>query len=618
MAIELATAYVNLTVSAKGVTDEVHRKVVPSVTDAADKAGKQGGKKLSAGFGGGFKSLAGLAGGVFAVSKVKDFFGASMDEAKESIKVNALTATVLKSTGAAAGVSATQVGDLATEVSNYAAIDDEAVQAAENLLLTFTNVKNGVGQNNDIFNQATKTVADMSVALGTDMKGASIQVGKALNDPVKGVSALSKVGVSFTAQQKAQIKALVKSGKTMDAQKIILKELQTEFGGAAKAAATPAERAAVAWANFKESIGTALMPTLNKLMDFFSTKVVPVLVDKVLPAIVNMFKWFGDHSDTIGKVTAVLLPLLAALGTFIGILRIATAVTALYNAVLFANPLVLIIAAVIGLVVLFVVLYKKVDWFRAAVDLVWAFIKGAVLSMRDVVVGAFHAIAWVVTELPGKIARVAVGLWHGITAATSAVKDWIVARFNDVVGFLTGLPGKVAAVAARLWGGITSSAGRAKDAVVNRLQSMVDWVKGLPGKVTSALSNAFDGLVGAGKSAFNGLANAWNNTVGSFTLTIPDWVPKLGGKAFSFPKLPTLARGGALSPGWNVIGENGPELVRRAGAPARAFSNTRSTNMVGQSGPPSVNLTVNYPLPEKVSTALPHLLRSAASHLAAA
>src|SRR5207237_7672973 len=129
-----------------------------------------------------------------------------------------------------------------------------------NLLMTFTGLRNEVGKGNDVFNQATQIATDMGAALGTEPKAAAIQLGKALNDPIKGVSALSRVGVSFTSQQKDQIKTLVKSGDTLGAQKIILGELNKEFGGAAAASATSGEKMSVAFGNFKEQIGTALLP----------------------------------------------------------------------------------------------------------------------------------------------------------------------------------------------------------------------------------------------------------------------------------------------------------------------------------------------------------------------
>src|SRR5258708_1908746 len=83
------------------------------------------------------------------------------------------------------------------------------------------------------------------------------QLVKALNDPIHGVTSLMRVGVTFTAQQKEQIKTLVDTGHTMDAQKVILAELTKEFGGSAAAQATASDKAKVAWKNVEEQVGTA-------------------------------------------------------------------------------------------------------------------------------------------------------------------------------------------------------------------------------------------------------------------------------------------------------------------------------------------------------------------------
>lgn len=187
---------------------------------------------------------------------------------QEHEKVAAQTAAVLKSTGGAANVSAKDIDGLATSISNKSGMDDEAVQSAENLLLTFTKVRNETGKGNDVFTQATSTVADMSTALGQDLKSSSIQVGKALNDPIKGITALSRVGVTFSKGQKDQIKALESSGQHLKAQKIILKELNREFGGSAKAAgstfAGSINKAKVAVGNLGEVVGGKLAPFIAK------------------------------------------------------------------------------------------------------------------------------------------------------------------------------------------------------------------------------------------------------------------------------------------------------------------------------------------------------------------
>jgi phage-related minor tail protein len=115
--------------------------------------------------------------------------------------------------------------------------------------------------------------------MGQDMQSSAVQVGKALNDPVKGITALSRVGVSFTAQQKDQITALVKSGDTMGAQKIILHELNKEFGNAAKSAGegfggSMARLQDIIGDTFR-SIGLWLLPILTKLADWLTGTAVP-------------------------------------------------------------------------------------------------------------------------------------------------------------------------------------------------------------------------------------------------------------------------------------------------------------------------------------------------------
>ncbi|MEZ5101164.1 MAG: phage tail length tape measure family protein [Thermoleophilia bacterium] len=176
--------------------------------------------------------VAGLALGAAFAGVVK----VGVDSLIEHEKASAQTAAVLKSTGGAAGVTQQQIEELADSIEKMSGLDDLAVQAGQNLLLTFTNIKNEAGAGNDVFTQTTKIMADMSVALGQDTKSSAIQLGKALNDPIKGVTALQRVGVSFTQAQRDQIKALVEAGNTMGAQKLILAELTKEFGGSAQAA----------------------------------------------------------------------------------------------------------------------------------------------------------------------------------------------------------------------------------------------------------------------------------------------------------------------------------------------------------------------------------------------
>lgn len=223
------------------------------------------GKETGSTFG---KSMAGAIGAAFAAGAVVNFFKGAIAEAQEAAKVTKLTEAVIRSTGGAAKVSADQIGDLAERLSNLSGVDDEVIQSAENVLLTFTKVRNEAGKGNDVFNQGTEAALNLSAALGTDLQAATLLVGKALNDPIGGLTALKKAGIQLTDAQKDQIKSFVEVGDTMSAQKIILGELTTQFGGAAEAAASPADKARVAWGNFQEMVGAKLLPILNEILQF--------------------------------------------------------------------------------------------------------------------------------------------------------------------------------------------------------------------------------------------------------------------------------------------------------------------------------------------------------------
>lgn len=202
-----------------------------------------------------------------AMAAVSDFVGSALDHLGEVEQINAQTAAAIRSTGGAAGVTAEQVGELANSIESATGVSGEMIQQGENLLLTFTNIKNRAGEGNDVFNKTTAIMADMSAALGTDAKGAALQLGKALNDPIQGVSALQRVGVSFTEGQKASIKAMQEHGNIAGAQKLILAELNKEFGGSAAAFGKTwpgiLEKAGAAWENFGDALLGPLMPAFK-------------------------------------------------------------------------------------------------------------------------------------------------------------------------------------------------------------------------------------------------------------------------------------------------------------------------------------------------------------------
>jgi hypothetical protein len=192
-------------------------------------------------------------------------------------KVVKQTAAVLTSTGHASNQTVKGITRLSDALERKTTVDGDVIQSGANMIATFTGIRNSVGKGNDIFNQATATVLDMSVALGQDTKNSAIQLGKALNDPIKGVTALQRVGVTFTEGQKKQIKTLVDHGHKLQAQKIILAELNKEFGGSAAAAATPMGKLAVLGRQLSDVVGGAVLPAFNTLTSGLLKKFGPAL-----------------------------------------------------------------------------------------------------------------------------------------------------------------------------------------------------------------------------------------------------------------------------------------------------------------------------------------------------
>jgi len=136
----------------------------------------------------------------------------------------------IKSTNQAVGYSAKELANYAGQLQAATTFGDEDIIAAQSQLITFTKITG------DEFQKTTELALDMSARFGTDVKSSVLQLGKALNDPVANLSALSRAGIQFSKDQKDMIKSLIESGDQVSAQKIILQELETQFGGSARAA----------------------------------------------------------------------------------------------------------------------------------------------------------------------------------------------------------------------------------------------------------------------------------------------------------------------------------------------------------------------------------------------
>lgn len=211
-------------------------------------------------------------------------------EAMESEDAIAEMNAVIKSTGGIAGVTTAELTKHANALQLVTKFSDEEIESGQSMLLTFTRI------GKDVFPIATEAMLNMAEKFG-NMETASIQLGKALQDPVKGVTALRRVGVMLTDEQEAQIKKFMAVNDVASAQKIILGELETEFGGLAKAMGQTTQGATVrlknAFGEFKETLGRGLLPVFQRFVDLVTKKMGEPKVLLFIQMLANKIWKFG-------------------------------------------------------------------------------------------------------------------------------------------------------------------------------------------------------------------------------------------------------------------------------------------------------------------------------------
>lgn len=280
-------------------------------------------------------SIKGAIAGIAITATLANEYREATKAASDQFEADKRLEGALKATGHAAGLSAEELKAYASAMQNSTGIADDEIQNFMAVLLTFRNVQG------DTFLRATSLAADMATIMGTDVSSAAVQLGKALNDPIKGIMALNRVGVQFSDSQKKMIKDFVKSGQGAKAQAVILDELANQFGGAAEVMAGGEQggikllKAQLGEA--REALGAILVPLQEVFVKFqitftrILTVVAPVFVELtryVFDFFIEAMSWgatFINHWDEVwGTIKSVTYAYtLAARDYFFGFINFA-------------------------------------------------------------------------------------------------------------------------------------------------------------------------------------------------------------------------------------------------------------------------------------------------------
>jgi hypothetical protein len=243
------------------------------------------------------------------------------------------------------GSATDRVSSYAESLEKSLAVDADVIKATQTKLATFSNLTKSVGQADGAFDRATKAALDMAAAGFGSAEGNAVSLGKALQDPIKGITALGKSGVTFTDQEKEKIKALTESGNLLAAQEIILKAVEGQVGGTAEASASSFDKMKFALAGVSDTFGDMLLP----------------VIDAVVPKIAALSAWAQENPGLMKLVV----------GAFLGL----TAAVIALNIAMSLNPITLIALAIAGIIGLLVVAYARFKTFRDIVDGVFKGIK---------------------------------------------------------------------------------------------------------------------------------------------------------------------------------------------------------------------------------------------------
>lgn len=471
----LATAFVNVV---PGTAD--FEKVLKSqLTGTMPNIGGEAGGKFTGGFGGALKGIGGVLTASLGVGAIVGFTKSLITAAEAEVQGNARLENITKSMGLfgdQAGTVAKRLQDVATQQQLANGIDDDAIKLTQSKLLTFKELAKTADTAGGAFDRATQAALDLAAAGFGTAESNAVQLGKALQDPEKGLTALARSGVTFTEVEKARIKTLVESNQMGAAQALILSAIETQVGGTAAATATGSERMKQGFENLKETIGLALLPAFTGFTTYMSTVALPAAtaffeafkagktpLNDVFNGMGQLLNFVRDNWTVISTLTTAIVAGVAAFKAYEGILiavkaaklawiTVTTAMTVVsglmrgatvsatlaqlgLNAALIANPIGIVIAAVAALVAGLVYFFTQTEVGKKAWAAFTAFLSSSVKSVGDFFRTTFEAIGgWVSSAFDGAMSK--------IRGFINTIIDMV----NSVVTVINGLGGAISAL----------------------------------------------------------------------------------------------------------------------------------------------------------------------------
>lgn len=415
----------------------------------------------------------------------------AVKSAERAATANAKLGNVFEQMGIADATD--RVKEYAKELGATIAVEDETVKAVQTKLGTFKELAASADEAGGAFDRATQAAFDLAAAGFGEAESNAVQLGKALNDPIKGLTALTRSGVTFTEAEQERIKAMVEAGNVGEAQAEILKAIETQVGGTAEASADSSDKMAIAFKEVQESIGTLLLPAFEKLSGWAQT------LARYMQENAQVFVVVGA---AVAVLAGAVIAAKVAIVTYNAVMTIWGAITKavaaaqwLLNAALSANPIGIVIIAIVALIAAIVLLWNNSETFRNIVMAVWEAVQKAISAVVDWFVD--NVVPWIKRAVEFIVGYYQF-LWSIVKTVFNAVRTiiktvvdwfrknvvrWIEAAVNLIVGYYEFL-WKIVETA---WNGIRTVI----DAVASWFR---DTIAPIIGNVVNAIRGFFTGL----------------------------------------------------------------------------------------------------------------------------
>lgn len=354
---------------------------------------------------------------------------------------------------------------------------------------------------------------DISAATGKDLGAVTEALSKAY---AGNMTALQKLDPS--------LRDVIKSGASFDE---VGKALADTYGGAAVAATKTAEgqfkNLGIQMGNAQEAIGYLILPLVGAL--------IPAL-QFLADVVSNNTTLIAVAGGIVGSFAAAIVALNTAMKIYTATKKALNIVIAIFNAILAANPVLIVVAAVAALIAIFIVLQRRFDIVGKAIGVLGAtfeFVKNFILDAWDAVLQWFK-------DLPGNILDAFFDLVNILTYPYQEAWRLINILWDGALQWFKDLPGELRKAIATIYG-----------ILLQPFEAVVNAMYGFGQRI-------IDGLVNGVKSVGKKLTDAVSSLIPTQALT--------GGSFGMLQQILPFADGGLVTgPTIGLIGEAGPEMV---------------------------------------------------------